>query len=210
MCPCKVRSTFSQSHDQDTSCKEPQSWTSERSEASITDLNLTKVISSLNLARRSESTSLSSARRKEFEAFRTIVSKEFRISNIQLHSPKPITAALNANISSKLVGTVVLRKFRLPLSLLASSLPEPSLPPEPPDLDLDLEPNHELPFFGFAFSDSCDPLPAAGPCASAEPLSPLLSACSDSSASSTWVDRPFANAQLRDKHAKRSAYFTRM
>eukprot|EP00446_Apocalathium_sp_SHHI-4_P027315 CAMPEP_0177249810 /NCGR_PEP_ID=MMETSP0367-20130122/52978_1 /TAXON_ID=447022 ORGANISM="Scrippsiella hangoei-like, Strain SHHI-4" /NCGR_SAMPLE_ID=MMETSP0367 /ASSEMBLY_ACC=CAM_ASM_000362 /LENGTH=107 /DNA_ID=CAMNT_0018702395 /DNA_START=50 /DNA_END=370 /DNA_ORIENTATION=+ len=64
-----------------------------------------------------------------------MASKDARTSCIQAAPPKPMTTALTMNISSYVVGTVVLLKAR------ASSLPLPDKLPLPPDPETDFLPN---------------------------------------------------------------------
>merc|ERR1719424_238295 len=103
----KVLSTFSQSQDQATSCWVVQSFgNKERNEANIQDLNSAKLTLPVEtLAIRQTRTSHSSTNRFELDTFETMLSKHANTSFIHMLWPKPMTAALNWNISLKVVGT---------------------------------------------------------------------------------------------------------
>mmetsp|Transcript_114173 Transcript_114173/g.179742 ORF Transcript_114173/g.179742 Transcript_114173/m.179742 type:complete len:223 (+) Transcript_114173:1730-2398(+) len=100
-------STFSHSHDQATSCAVLQSFGSkDRNDASMQDLYSLKFTAPLTtLLMRNTRMSHSSCNRAEFDTFRTMLSKHPNTSFIQALVPKPITAALNLNMSSYVLGT---------------------------------------------------------------------------------------------------------
>merc|ERR1719162_1445929 len=135
-----VRSTFSQSQDHATSCWEPQSLHKDRKDANITDLYSDKLTVPVSLDIRRASTSHSSCKRPTLATLATMVGKEANTSFIQVRLPKPMTAALNKNMSSNVFGTAVFME-----SLVSSTAP--SLPPEFP-AEVALEAS-QPPFFFF-------------------------------------------------------------
>mmetsp|Transcript_43045 Transcript_43045/g.98996 ORF Transcript_43045/g.98996 Transcript_43045/m.98996 type:complete len:202 (-) Transcript_43045:771-1376(-) len=104
----KSRSTFSHNQDQATSCEVLQFFGSnDRSDASMQDLysENTTVWSPGSREIRNTNMSHSSCSLPELETFLTMASKQARTSENHLRSPKPITTALNENISGYVVGT---------------------------------------------------------------------------------------------------------
>mmetsp|Transcript_89161 Transcript_89161/g.257035 ORF Transcript_89161/g.257035 Transcript_89161/m.257035 type:complete len:206 (-) Transcript_89161:8-625(-) len=133
-----VRCTVSHSHVHATSCCGPQSLTSDRRDASITDLYSGRLIFAVYFARRNARTSSSSWKRCELEMFVTMGSKDDKTSFIHARELKPITAELKVNMSLKFRGTELFAPF-WPLPASTSMPVEPRRFPE-----FDLTPNHPL------------------------------------------------------------------
>mmetsp|Transcript_105817 Transcript_105817/g.306088 ORF Transcript_105817/g.306088 Transcript_105817/m.306088 type:complete len:233 (+) Transcript_105817:2175-2873(+) len=97
-------STFSQSQDHANSCEEPQSVTKDRKDESITVLYSRRLIDPLYLDKRRTRTLQCSNKFCDFATLDTMPSMEARTSNIHNCVLKPMTAALNKNMSLKFVG----------------------------------------------------------------------------------------------------------
>mmetsp|Transcript_44822 Transcript_44822/g.128002 ORF Transcript_44822/g.128002 Transcript_44822/m.128002 type:complete len:245 (+) Transcript_44822:2084-2818(+) len=122
-----IRSTVSQSHPHATSCAEFQSLgTRERREASITALYSSRLTGPLHFTMRKEIKSHSSWSLPGFVTFVTTASKDVSTSRIQAWPPKPMTAALNWNISLKVFGTFT--------AFFPSLRPASSAPETPPEV----------------------------------------------------------------------------